>query len=249
LPGTVYLDKDTLEHFRRTHKQVGADGYWLLHNHPTGHSKPSSADIKSTIRIAEIIPGFKGHVVINSNEYSTIDKRGNVELVSNMDGLAGGHSNIPYKDHDCLQMKITSTSDLAQVGQLLKQKDEFFALIGITTMGFVSSISEMPLSVLQQKSSVLHARLSSFARHSGTNLVFAVTNNDNLEHPQFIKAVENGVLSDVMLMSGDGKAKNTLRSMGISPKTTNDAGEGLFRNNRTSIIDNGLTAKQAGLGR
>jgi len=242
----VYLDKDTQEHFRRTHKQVGADGYWLLHNHPTGHSKPSTADINMTTEIAQKIPGFKGHVVINSNEYSTIEKNGNVELISNMDGLAGGHSSNPYKDHDVLQMKITSTSELAQVGQLLKQKDEFFTLIGINTTGFVHSISELPLSILQQKGSVLHARLSSFARHSGINRVFAVTDADNLNHPQFIKAVESGVLRDVVLISGDGKAKNTLRSMGVSPNTTNDAEAGLFRNTKTTIIDNGLTAKRGG---
>ncbi len=50
--------------------------------------------------------------------------------------------------------------------------------------------------------------------------MFAVTDADNLEHPQIIKAVENGVLRDVMLISGDGKANNTLRSMGISPNLT-----------------------------
>ncbi|WP_299078837.1 JAB domain-containing protein [uncultured Paraglaciecola sp.] len=249
LPGAVYLDKNTLEHFRRTHKQVEADGYWLLHNHPTGHSKPSDADIKLTIEIAKSIPGFKGHVVINSNEYSTIEKNGNVELISNMDGLAGGHSNKPYKDHDLLQMKITSTSELAHVGQLLKQKDEFFALIGINTTGFVHSISEMPLSILQQKDRVLHARLRNFARHSGINTVFAVTDADNLNHPQFIKAVESGVLSDVVMISGDGKAKNTLRTMGVSPNITNDAGAGLFGNTRTTIKDDGFKAKRGGRGR
>lgn len=245
LPGAVYMDKDTLEHFRRTHKQVEADGYWLLHNHPTGHSKPSDADIKLTIEIAKSIPGFKGHVVINTDEYSTIEKNGNVELISNMDGLAGGHSNKPYKDHDLLQMKITSTFDLAHAGQSLKQKDEFFALIGINTTGFVNSICEIPLSILQQKDHVLHARLRRFARHSGINSVFAVTDADNLKHPQFIKAVENGILKDIVVVSGDKKGQ-TLQEMGICSSIANDSGTGLFRKNRTTIIDNGLTVKRGG---
>lgn len=61
-----------------------------------------------TIDLAKSIPGFKGYVVINSNEYSTIEKNGNVELISNMDGLAGGHSNKPYKDHDVLDSVLLS---------------------------------------------------------------------------------------------------------------------------------------------
>ncbi len=249
LPGAVYLDNDVMEHLKQTHKKTEADSYWMLHNHPTGHTKPSAADIKITTTLAQRMPGFKGHVVINTNEYSTIDKRGNVELVSNMDGLAGGHSNEPYKDHDVLHMKITSTSELAQVGQLLKQRDEYFALIGINTTGFVHSISELPLSILQQKDHILHARLSHFARHSGINSVFAVTDSSNFNHPQFTKAVEAGVLRDVVMISVDGKAKNTLRSMGVLPDITNDAGAGLFKKTRTTIIDDRLKVKRRGRGR
>ncbi len=248
LPGAVYLDNSTIEHFRRTHKQVEADSYWLLHNHPTGHSKPSSADINMTAEIAKRIPGFKGHVVINTNEYSTIDKNGSVDLVSNMGELAGGYTNRPYKDHDGLQMKITSPAELAQVGQLLKQKDEFFALIGINTRGFVNSISEMPLSVLQQKDHVLHARLRRFARHSGIDSVFAVTDADNLKHSQFIKAIESGVLRDVVAISRDREGQS-LQEMGVFSNVLGSAENGLFRKNRTTIIDNGLNVKRGGRGR
>jgi len=79
LPGAVYLDKNTMEHFRQTHGKVNADSYYLLHNHPTGNSNPSTADINLTIEIAKRVPGFKGHVVINTNEYSMIDKAGKVK--------------------------------------------------------------------------------------------------------------------------------------------------------------------------
>ena len=248
LPGVVHLDKDVLEHFKRIHGQVKADGYWLLHNHPTGHSKPSSADINMTTEIAKRIPGFKSHVVINTNEYSTIDKNGVVDLVRNTGELVGGYTNNPYRDHDGLQKKITSPAELAQVGQLLKQKDAFFALIGINTRGFVNSISEMPLSVLQQKDHVLHARLRRFALHSGIDSVFAVTDADNLKHPQFIKAIESGVLKDVVAISGDSEGQS-LQEMGIFSNVLGSAENGLFRKNRTTIIDNGLKVKRGGRGR
>lgn len=248
LPGVVYMNKGTFEHFKRTHKQVEADGYWLLHNHPSGHSEPSTADINLTTSVAQRIPGFKGHVVINTNEYSTIDKNGSVNLIRNMGELAGGYTNSPYKKHDALQMKITSPEELASVGQLLKQPDEFFALIGVNNVGYVQSISEMPLAVLQQKDHVLHARLRRFARHSGINSVFVITDADNLNHPQFIKAVESGVLKDVVVISGDKKGQ-TLQEMGICSNGSGDDQQGLFRKSRTTIIDNGLTVKRRGRGR
>ncbi len=248
LPGAVYLVEDTLKHFKQTHEKVEADGYWLLHNHPTGHSKPSSADINMTTEIAKRIPGFKSHVVINTNEYSTIDKNGFVDLVRNTGELVGGYTNSPYKDHDGLQMKITSPAELAQVGQLLKQPDAFFALIGVNTKGFVNSISEMPLSVLQQKDHVLHARLRRFARHSGIDSVFAVTDADNLKHPQLIKAIESGVLRDVVAISGDSEGQS-LQEQGVFSNVLGSAENGLFRKNRTTIIDNGLKVKRGGRGR
>ena len=147
-----------------------------------------------------------------------------------------------------LGRKVRSAYDLAvlaQVGQLLKQPDEFFALIGVNTKGFVQSISEIPLSVLQQKDHVLHARLRRFARHSGIDSVFAVTDPDNLKHPQFIKAIESGVLRDVVAISGDSEGQ-TLQEMGIFSNVLDSAENGLFRKNRTTIIDNGLKVKRGG---
>jgi DNA repair protein RadC len=48
----------------------GADGYWVLHNHPSGSVKASNADINLTQRLYQDVPGFKGHVIIDHNKYS-----------------------------------------------------------------------------------------------------------------------------------------------------------------------------------
>jgi len=165
-----------------------------------------------------------------------------------MGELVGGYSNSPYKDHDALQKKITSTVELARVGQLLKQPDEFFALIGINTKGFVQAICEVPLSILQQNDLVLHARLRNFARHSGVNSMFSVTDSDNLKHPQFIKAVEDGVLKDVVAISGDS-AGQTLQQMGIFTNVAGNNEMGLLRKPRTTIKDDGLKVKRRGRSR
>ncbi len=106
----------------------------------------------------------------------------------------------------------------------------------------------MPLSVLQQNDLVLHARLRNFARHSGIDSVFVVTDSDNLKHPQFIKAVESGVLKDVVAISGD-KAGQTLQQIGVFTNVAGNDEMGLLKKARTTIKDDGVKVKRRGRGR
>lgn len=49
----------------------GAKGYWLAHNHPSGESEPSSADIGVTKRVNRLLSAVgiytKGHIVVGAN--------------------------------------------------------------------------------------------------------------------------------------------------------------------------------------
>ena len=60
-------------------KDAGADGYYLMHNHPSGRVKASKADIRVTKTVAKAMPGFRGHVIINHNKYGLIDSNQNVK--------------------------------------------------------------------------------------------------------------------------------------------------------------------------
>ena len=51
-------------------------GFWMLHNHPSGEPYPSNEDVALTKRLQQTIPGYQGHVVINSGKYAVIDGRG-----------------------------------------------------------------------------------------------------------------------------------------------------------------------------
>lgn len=53
--------------------ETGADGYYLLHNHPSGRVEPSKQDINLTGNIAFDTPGFRGHVIIDSGKYGVIE--------------------------------------------------------------------------------------------------------------------------------------------------------------------------------
>ncbi|PXW89077.1 RadC-like JAB domain-containing protein [Nitrosomonas sp. Nm84] len=208
LPGSVYLERigrgnDDLDVWvEKTKCQVKADGYWILHNHPSGNATPSSHDIKFTQKLALLVSGFKGHIVINTSQYSVIDNMGKVDFVDWMGDRAGGYQSNHYKSHELLLEKIAAPQDLAKIGHDLKQRDQFFSLVGINAKGFVSSLSELPLSVLNRPQNLLLARLQNFARNSGVNMVFAVTNVNDFRHPILFKACEAGILRDVIATEG-----------------------------------------------
>ena len=42
-------------------ERLGADGYYLAHNHPSGSAKPSKEDLEVTKNFAANVEGFLGH--------------------------------------------------------------------------------------------------------------------------------------------------------------------------------------------
>ncbi len=251
LPGAIYLEKighdkhDLGGLLENTKRQVHADGYWVLHNHPSGNAEPSYQDVHLTVYLASSIPGFKGHVVINTNEYSVIDKYGEVDHVHDMGNLAGGYQNTPFKHHELLLEKISSPQDLARLGQALKQRDQFFQLIGVSANNSVLSITELPISVLDRSKNLLLARLQNFARNSGVNAVFAITDSHHFKHPVLLKACEAGILRDVLTV--DGSKYRSMQEETIFPSVAGEISS-CYRKPRSLVTENEGVIKPKGRG-
>ena len=70
------------EKVRNRMQRLAADGYYLAHNHTSNSSKPSQTDIKLTVRFANKVKGFLGHIVLaNDNKYSIIESNSNRQIV------------------------------------------------------------------------------------------------------------------------------------------------------------------------
>ena len=54
--------------------RLGANGYYLQHNHPSGNAKASIEDIRITNKICKNIKGFRGHIIIDHGTYAWIEK-------------------------------------------------------------------------------------------------------------------------------------------------------------------------------
>jgi hypothetical protein len=163
-----------------------------------------------------------------------------------MGDQAGGYQNNHSKSHELLLEKIASPEDLAKIGHALKKRDQFFSLIGLSATGFVLSLSELPLSVLNRPQNQLLARLQNFARNSGVNTVFAITNANDYRHPVLLKACESGILRDVMTV--EGSDYHSLREEGFFASIPGEI-SAIFRKSRTFVKEDGGLAKLRVRGR
>lgn len=254
LPGAVYLEKinGTDNHLgdwvNNTRFKVQADGYWLLHNHPSGNATASRQDEQFTAQLASLVPGFKGHVIINTNQYSVINRKFEVSFFNWMGAQAGGYQDDAYKHHDYLLENIATPDDLARIGMALKQKYQYFSLIGTNATGAVQSISELPVSILDRAPKILLARLQKFTRNSGVCSVFVVTPNKHFNHLVLLKACETGILRDVIGINANNDNDN-YRSLRIESVIAADFGHEIsatFRKSRALITeDDNLNAHKS----
>lgn len=245
LPGAVYLEKinGTDHHLgdwvNNTRFRVQADGYWLLHNHPSGNAAASHQDERFTAQMTSLAPGFKGHVIINTNQYSVINPKLEVNFFNWMGSQAGGYQGDAYKQHDCLLENIATPDDLARIGMALKHKDQYFSLVGANATGAVQSISELPILLLERSPKILLARLQRFTRNSGVSSLFAITPDKHFNHPVLLKACETGILRDVIGIStnNDNRDYRSLREEGVIAAGLDHEISTLYRKSRAMITE------------
>ena len=222
-----------------TRFKVQANGYWILHNHPSGNAAASRQDERFTAQLASLVPGFKGHVIINTNQYSVINRKLEVNFINWMGIQAGGYQDDAHKQHDYLLENIATPDDLARIGMALKHKDQYFNLIGTNATGTVQSISELPVSILERSLKILLTRLQRFTRNSGVSSVFVITSDKHFNHPVFLKACEMGILRDVIGIGTNHENSDyrSLRERAFIATGTSDEISTLYRKDRALITE------------
>lgn len=167
-------------------KDTGADGFYIMHNHPSGFTTPSSADIGATRTLINNLDGFKGHVVINEANYAIIDKSLNVTTGTLSKAEQNPAYNLESWKGDAEKESLFSTlidSPDAVVG-LAKQfeKDNHMVVIGRKgSSGKVSFVSHVDLNdpIFDSASTTtLTAMLRSLMRSTGS-VQFVVTGLDS----------------------------------------------------------------------
>ncbi len=124
-----------------TARNRGATGYYLLHNHPSGETTPSRADIRLTTYFANDMKGlsFKSHVVINTNKYATIDGNGNTDFFYKNFGQPE-----PFRAQEWADVKISSPADLMGMTKRIEVDEDAVTLIHTDSQFNVKALSTIP---------------------------------------------------------------------------------------------------------
>ena len=57
MPGGVSFGPQLYPQLNQYAQKIGAEGYWIAHNHPSGRATPSNADLSFTINAVEQLQG------------------------------------------------------------------------------------------------------------------------------------------------------------------------------------------------
>lgn len=208
LPAQVQMFKDhrdqvdTLSDAESHMKHLGADGYWMIHNHPSGNSEPSEADHNLTNFYKEHLPGLRGHVIVNHHTFSSIHPNSigthkTFEINSNKTYDLTHHT-MP---HDSTNKTITSPKDVAEVAKQF-QNPNHATIIGVKSTGHVGAVAHMPLHLLTGKTDAEKtkslARVRNFIKMtgSGMNTVISVPSTAHVMGMRHL--YEKGVALDIV---------------------------------------------------
>lgn len=167
----------------------GADGYYLIHNHPSGDPRPSGADVSLTKHIANITTaggnvnnpvnrGFKGHVVLDHTTYTFIGRDGG-HYQSDIDT-----TQIPDESYDAtslphwsLDTSITSPTAVAGLAAGMNLDPNNSVVFYLTTKHKVRGVQVVPNALLaDEKKAVRYLRMQARQHYSARFVI--VTDND-----------------------------------------------------------------------
>jgi len=206
LPAAVNLPNDFDAHIRRDMGRFGATGFWVLHNHPSGRATPSPADVNLTKWVASSVNGFRGHVVIDHNEFATIDAGGAVQVVQAPQLHGTDFGSKPELDHHMLGSTINGERDVVQAAKTLQVKNGHAALIFLRRDQKVQLVMDVPMVLLQDTSRAaigkLRAVVRAFARESGAGGWRFLVLPDGVSPEPMKRLVLDNIFTDIV--SADG---------------------------------------------
>lgn len=182
--------------------RLGANGYYLQHNHPSGNAKASINDMWVTQEIDENIKGFKGHIIVDHGTYSWIEKdieknilkainNINIESIHNLD------SQELIKDDPLMHKKINSRNDLARIMYDIKHSNHYSCLVLTSAINNIRLFQEVPNTFINMSYRQIGGYIKNRCIDTGSTRAFLATT----DRPFFERAkdlVELGYLSDCL---------------------------------------------------
>lgn len=197
----------TIKHMKEHMQNLGADGYYIIHNHPQGISYPSQPDINLTLDMSKKLPGMRAHVVINHKKYGVIKTDGSwtEHEVDQSDSYDLMKHRVP---HDVIGTKIDGPATVMKIGKQF-HKDGNVTLIGLKdkqTHFQVKSVATFPAHMLSARGEGNLqrgiSRVNNFIQQTGADskAIIAVPKKEHI--PEFEHLVVNGLVHSVVSFDG-----------------------------------------------
>ena len=186
-------------------KRLGADGYYLLHNHPSGRPDPSPSDVGLTKNIAAHVPGFRAHVIINHESFSSFSME---DLPFHLDHEI---KNLDFRkeralDHPLIGEKVGSPGDLAWYAKQLERAPETATIIFTKRApgkhSVVTAIQELPWKFVQSKDAAAYIR-NSMKAFGAVDVFSVVENPDNATFSKLRGLYAKNLLREVLVLKGE----------------------------------------------
>ena len=189
-----------------TARNHGATGFYMLHNHPSGMAEASHADKRMTREFAMQLDrnglDFKSHVVIDTNEYSTISRHGISEKFQKDFGQPAVYRNAEWEN-----AKVVSPDALMTYAKRVQAERDAITLIHTDSQFNVKAISTIPVSAVSNKASARRNIIKASLKTQGSQ-VFAVSRN----HDALMKI--GAIVQDGVHIDEKGNVKS-LRQEGL----------------------------------
>ena len=164
-----------------------ADGYYFVHNHPSGKPEPSREDINLTRYVGNtkdgtgsiqnpVYQGFKGHVVINSGKFAVIDRDGNIRI-DTLKTKKGEQLLVPEIPHELLGTNINDPKQTAVLAKSIQMDPNQSVVFYLNTKNEVRGIQVVSDAVFGKGGKTAERYLRYAARAFGSTNAVVVTGN------------------------------------------------------------------------
>ena len=214
-------ETNTIDWLTSKMKEYEADGYYLIHNHPSGDPEPSSQDVSITDKLQKNVKGYKGHIIINSNKYASLEIGKFGEVTKEIKDLNGKQDELlrPSMDHPLLGKKINSQDALAAISKDLQNTDKYFTLIGADNKLKTRTILEAPKEMLKdtpESRKAFESFLRTHTKETGANHFFVANVPNDGETRKFLtSANHHGLITDASFTNRFGTS--ALTNMDLKP--------------------------------
>lgn len=173
-------------------ERLGANGYYLAHNHPSGIAEASNEDIEVTKNFAANVEGFLGHIIIGSaNRYSIIEEDLQGRILKPKEQILDDSllNSVEEKliNNSFYDVKITRRDELVALFMKMQSEKEYSTIILADAKANIRMVLDIPNKMLNQSTENFNGFLRNIARNIGATKTFIGTH----DHKTYFKIMEH----------------------------------------------------------